>query len=41
MTTPFYLKLGKLSETNVKQLAPSFLNIPENEYKDGDYRLRR
>ncbi|SJM67087.1 2OG-Fe dioxygenase family protein [Psychrobacter piechaudii] len=41
MTTPFYLKLGKLSETNVQQLAPSFLNIPENEYKDGDYRLRR
>lgn len=41
MTTPFFLKLGKLSEGKVEQLAPSFFNLPENQYKDGYYRLRR
>ncbi|WP_288774661.1 2OG-Fe dioxygenase family protein [Psychrobacter sanguinis] len=41
MTTPFYLKIGKLSDSNVQQLIPSFFNLPENPYKDGDYRLRR
>lgn len=41
MSSPFYLKLGKISDEGTKQLVPSFTNLPENDYKDGEYRLRR
>lgn len=41
MSNPFYLKLGKISDEGVKQMAPSFTNLPESDYKDGGYRLRR
>lgn len=39
--SPFYLTMGRLSEASIADLSPHFNNLPDNEYQDGEYRLRR
>lgn len=38
---PFYLTLGKLSDSAVADLHDFFNHLPDNTYQDGGYRLRR
>lgn len=38
---PFYLKMGKISESAVADLYDFFNHLPDNNYQDGAYRLRR
>ena len=40
-TESFYLELGQLTSDSVNHLTPSFDNLPQNPYADGEFRLRR
>lgn len=39
--SPFYLTIGAISPDAVKDLADHFNHLPESDYLDGEYRLRR
>lgn len=39
--SPFYLTMGKMSESAIADLSDHFNHLPDNTYQDGGYRLRR
>lgn len=38
---PFYLTMGAISPAAINDLAAHFKHLPESQYLDGEYRLRR